>query len=105
MYLFRAFVESGGLMTYANDTVDLFRRLAVTIADILKGKNPQGIPIAISCLQRLPARAKARLQISERKSLRRRWSVVRMAALPPTIEHSSLGLSKAALRNLITSLA
>jgi putative ABC transport system substrate-binding protein len=32
-------------MTYANDTVDLFRRLAVTIADIRKGKNPQDIPI------------------------------------------------------------
>jgi putative ABC transport system substrate-binding protein len=32
-------------MTYANDTVDLFRRLAVTIADIRKGKNPRDIPI------------------------------------------------------------
>jgi putative ABC transport system substrate-binding protein len=46
MYPNRAFVESGGLMTYSNDFVDLFRRLAVTVADILKGKRPQDIPIS-----------------------------------------------------------
>jgi putative tryptophan/tyrosine transport system substrate-binding protein len=45
MYPFRAFVESGGLMTYGSDVVDLLRRLAVATADILKGKNPQDIPI------------------------------------------------------------
>jgi len=45
MYPNRAFVESGGLMTYSNDFVDLFRRLAVTVADVLKGKRPQDIPI------------------------------------------------------------
>jgi putative ABC transport system substrate-binding protein len=44
MYPYRAFVESGGLMTYSNDLVDLFHRLAVPTADILKGKNPQDIP-------------------------------------------------------------
>ena len=33
-------------MTYSNDFVDLFRRLAVTVADIPKGKNPQDIPIS-----------------------------------------------------------
>jgi putative tryptophan/tyrosine transport system substrate-binding protein len=31
-------------MTYANDLADQFRRLAVTTADILKGKKPQDIP-------------------------------------------------------------
>ena len=46
MYPNRVFVESGGLMTYSNDFVDMFRRLAATIADILKGKNPQDIPIS-----------------------------------------------------------
>ena len=46
MYPYRAFVESGGLMTYGSDLVDLFRRLAVTTADILKGKRPQDIPIS-----------------------------------------------------------
>ena len=44
MYPNRTFVDSGGLMTYANDLVDLFRRLAVQIADILKGTKPQDIP-------------------------------------------------------------
>jgi putative ABC transport system substrate-binding protein len=46
MYPNRAFVESGGLISYSNDLVDLFRRLAVPIAGILKGKNPQDIPIS-----------------------------------------------------------
>jgi len=46
MYPYRAFVESGGLMTYGSDLVDLFRGLAVTTADILKGKRPQDIPIS-----------------------------------------------------------
>ena len=44
MYPGRAFVESGGLMSYANDIADVFRRLALPIADILKGKKPQDIP-------------------------------------------------------------
>jgi putative tryptophan/tyrosine transport system substrate-binding protein len=46
MYPNRAFVENGGLMTYSNDLVDTFRRLAVIVADILKGKNPRDIPIS-----------------------------------------------------------
>ena len=44
MYPNRIFVDSGGLMTYANDILDLWRRLAVPIADILKGTKPQDIP-------------------------------------------------------------
>ena len=40
MYPFRAIVESGGLMSYTADLVGLFRSLAVTVADILKGKKP-----------------------------------------------------------------
>ena len=46
MYPFRAIVESGGLMSYTADLVGLFRSLAVTVADILKGKKPQDIPIS-----------------------------------------------------------
>jgi ABC-type uncharacterized transport system substrate-binding protein len=48
MYPNRIFVESGGLMTYSNDFADLFRRLADPVADILKGKNPQDIPINLA---------------------------------------------------------
>jgi putative tryptophan/tyrosine transport system substrate-binding protein len=44
MYPNRAFVDSGGLMTYAADLVGFFRGLAVSIADILKGTKPQDIP-------------------------------------------------------------
>jgi putative ABC transport system substrate-binding protein len=46
MYPFRAFVDSGGLMTYSNDLGDLMRRLAATAAGILKGKKPQDIPFS-----------------------------------------------------------
>jgi len=48
MYPNRIFVESGGLMTYSNDFADMFRRLADPVADILKGKNPQDIPINLA---------------------------------------------------------
>ena len=46
MYPYREIVESGGLMSYAVDLVELFRSLAVPVADILKGKKPQDIPIS-----------------------------------------------------------
>ena len=45
MYPIRTFVDSGGLMTYAANLGDLFSGLAAPTADILKGKNPQDIPI------------------------------------------------------------
>lgn len=42
MYPVRVFVESGGLMSYTNDIVDQYRRLALSVADILKGKKATG---------------------------------------------------------------
>jgi putative ABC transport system substrate-binding protein len=44
MYPVRVFVESGGLMSYTNDIVDQYRRLALSVADILRAKRPQDIP-------------------------------------------------------------
>jgi len=44
MYPNRAFVDIGGLMTYAADPVAVMNRLAASTADILKGKQPQDIP-------------------------------------------------------------
>jgi putative ABC transport system substrate-binding protein len=44
MYPNRAYVDSGGLMTYATDLVSVSRHLAVLVADILKGTKPQDIP-------------------------------------------------------------
>jgi ABC transporter substrate binding protein len=42
----RLFVELGGLISYAADGADNILRLAGLIADILKGKKPQDIPIS-----------------------------------------------------------
>jgi putative ABC transport system substrate-binding protein len=41
----RAYVESGGLMSYAPIPVDLFRRAAVYVDKILKGAKPADLPV------------------------------------------------------------
>src|SRR5262249_24641027 len=46
MYEYRVFVEAGGLMSYATDLLDSWRRSAVFVDKILKGTKPGGIPIA-----------------------------------------------------------
>jgi putative ABC transport system substrate-binding protein len=45
MYPYRLFVEVGGLMSYATDLLDLWRRCAVFVDKILKGTKPGDIPI------------------------------------------------------------
>jgi len=44
IYPFRSFVEAGGLMSYGIDLVEIFRRAARDIDQILKGANPSDIP-------------------------------------------------------------
>jgi ABC-type uncharacterized transport system substrate-binding protein len=44
IYPFREHVDAGGLMAYAADLPDLFRRLATQVAEILNGTKPQDIP-------------------------------------------------------------
>ena len=45
IYLTRQYVEAGGLMSYAPNVPDLFRRAATYVDKILKGANPGDLPV------------------------------------------------------------
>jgi putative ABC transport system substrate-binding protein len=45
MYHYSEFVEAGGLMSYAPNSTDLFRRAADFVDKILKGTKPADIPV------------------------------------------------------------
>jgi putative tryptophan/tyrosine transport system substrate-binding protein len=44
IYPFRGYVDAGGLMAYANDSVEIYRHLADEIDMVLKGTSPADIP-------------------------------------------------------------
>jgi putative ABC transport system substrate-binding protein len=45
MFMLDEFVEDGGLMSYAPDTIDIFRRSASYVDRILKGESPADLPV------------------------------------------------------------
>ena len=45
IYARKDFVESGGLMSYGDDQVELYKRVAVFVDKILKGTKPADIPV------------------------------------------------------------
>jgi len=47
IYPFRPYVESGGLMSYGFEPLDLFRRSALYVDRILRGENPGELPVQL----------------------------------------------------------
>jgi putative ABC transport system substrate-binding protein len=45
MYPYRSYVEAGGLMSYAPNDLDQFRRTAIYVDKILKGAKPADLPV------------------------------------------------------------
>ena len=47
MFIFRAYTEGGGLMSYGADNVAMYRQGASYVAMILQGANPTNLPVEL----------------------------------------------------------
>ena len=45
VYAFRQFAESGGLMSYSTNLVEVYRQIGVYVGRVLKGENPANLPV------------------------------------------------------------
>ena len=45
IYSFRSFAESGGLMSYSTNLVEVYRQVGFYVGRILKGEKPANLPI------------------------------------------------------------
>ena len=45
MFLFKSYVEAGGLMAYGVDQAAMYRRTGAYVAKILKGTKPADLPV------------------------------------------------------------
>ena len=63
MFIFRAYTEAGGLMSYGADNVAMYRQSASQVAKILRGANPADLPVE------LPTRFEFAINLKTAKAL------------------------------------
>jgi putative ABC transport system substrate-binding protein len=80
IYPFRPFVDSGGLMSYGFEPLDLFRRSAAYVDRILRGENPGDLPV------QLPTRFEFFINRRAARALGRDFSDMLLARADEVIE-------------------